>query len=183
MKSSEFPFGSDYSNAHLSQITYLDDEDMAKLSNFTKNQKDFLLYLGSPGTGKSYFCAAMKNYLQDQKKLCLYVTANYFYQQLREIISGNHDWNYEVQKVSEYPFVIIDDIKFKEESEKNDWRNEILFTLIDLRGMSRLPTILTSNSYMENIKEIAEPRLFSRLASPRNTIIQRTAEDLRQVYA
>ena len=178
IKPSKFPASSDYYHACLSKVI-LPMDYAKRLSDWTNDPKDFLLYLGSPGVGKTYFCAALQNLRSDEKKSCYYINERDFFSGLRDCISNNWDYNLEIEKFSQQPFIIFDDLG-SSRTELTDWQKEALFILIDNRSMNRLPTIITSNLYLSNIKEKFEPRFHSRLAAARNTILQLKEDDLRQ---
>lgn len=178
MNQSQFPNTSEYRNACLANLN-LDDAKMQQFSNWVSKPHDMLLYLGSPGCGKTYFCAALVNYLNDAKKQNMFLFERDFLHGLRECISKGWDYNYELEKLMNMPFVILDDMG---SSQMTDWQKEALFIFVDNRMMSRLPTVITSNNYLKDIKSKFEPRFYSRLCSARNTIIELKDEDLRQVY-
>ena len=50
--------GSRYEDAHLSKINF-PNQDQNNVKKFMEKPKNFLVFLGSPGMGKTYFCAAM----------------------------------------------------------------------------------------------------------------------------
>ena len=182
MRQSKFPDSDDtLRNAHLAKLN-LDGTSTEKLSFWVSNPKDFLLYLGNPGCGKTYFCAAMVNYLKEQKKHYIFNFERDFFSVLREEIEKGHDPIHELEKMGDVPFVIIDDMGSARSDKLSDWQKEMLFNFVDIRAMSRLPTIITSNHYLKSIKENFEPRFYSRLSAKRNMIIELKDEDLRQVY-
>ena len=68
MKQSKFPENDlTLNEACLAKIN-LNHESAKKLSDWVSQPKDFLLYLGNPGCGKTYFCSAMVNYLKEKKR-------------------------------------------------------------------------------------------------------------------
>lgn len=56
--------------------------------------------------------------------------------------------------------LVIDDFGTHKETE---WVNQVLYDLIDARYENNLLTIVTSNEPLENLKEIAQGRIYSRL--------------------
>lgn len=182
MKQSKFP-ESDYvlKNACLSKIN-LNPESSKVLSSWVSKPRDFLLYLGSPGCGKTYFCASMVNYLKEKNYQYIFNFERDFFSSLRGEIEKGFDPIYEIEKMCEIPFMIVDDMGSARADKLTDWQREMLFNLVDIRSMSRLPTIITSNHYLKDIKENFEQRFFSRICAKRNTIIELKDQDLRQVY-
>jgi len=182
MKNSKFPENdSVLRNACLAALN-LSPESAQKISTWVSTPHDFLLYLGSPGCGKTYFCAAMVNYLAEKKTTFSFWFERDFFSGLREVIERGWDPIVELEKLNDVPFAILDDMGCARADKLTDWQREMLFNFVDIRSMSRLPTIITSNHYLKNIKLNFEERFFSRLAAKRNTIIELKEEDLRQVY-
>jgi DNA replication protein DnaC len=73
--------------------------------------------------------------------------------------------------------VIIDDVGSQ---PHNEWREEVFFDLVDDRYNSMKPTIFTSNYTVLDFKQIYQPRVFSRLFSKENIIIEiKDGQDLR----
>lgn len=182
MKNSQFPKNDqDLKNACLAKIN-LSHESSQILSAWVHRPHDFLLYLGSPGCGKTWFCAAMTNYLKEKNIPFFFNFERDFFSGLREIIEKGWDPIKELEKLNDIPFAILDDMGSARADKLNDWQREMLFNFVDIRSMARLPTIITSNHYLKNIKDNFEERFFSRLAAKRNTIIELKDQDLRQVY-
>lgn len=178
MEQSKFPPYSDYYHANLAKLI-LGEDHTKSLSDWVKNPKDFLLYLGSAGCGKTYFCSALCNLLTEQKKQYLYMTERDFFSTLRADIAQGWDYNYRLDNGFRcIPFLILDDLG---SSQMTEWQKEALFILIDNRSIDRKPTVITSNLYVPALKETFNPRFVSRLTAARNTILQLKEEDLRQL--
>jgi DNA replication protein DnaC len=175
---SKFPPRSELNSAHLSKLR-IKNEEMIRLSKWNSNPKDFLLFLGSPGCGKTYFCAALINYRIEKNLPYVFLFERDFLAGLRNVIASGKDYNYDLEVLGEVPFLILDDMG---SSQMTDWQKEALFVLVDNRIMSRLPTVITSNYYLKDIRSKFEPRFHSRLAGARNTIIELNDDDLRQVF-
>lgn len=54
----------------------------------------------------------------------------------------------------------------------NEWREEVLFTALDMRYNSMKPTILTTNLSKEDFKEIYHSRVVSRIFAKDNIILE-----------
>lgn len=55
---------------------------------------------------------------------------------------------------------------------QTEWRQESLFSMINLRYESRHPTVITSNLNREQVKNRIGERGYSRMFSEENTIIE-----------
>lgn len=177
MKPSDFPRGSDFLNAHLSKFD-IGNHNNEKIINFMKAPKDFLLILGTPGSGKTYFCAALMNALTEQHKHFVFLREKDFFGGLRSSMNQegtSPEW--ELEKLGDVPFLILDDVGT---SQNTEYQQESLFDLVDRRWTSRLPTVFTSNLFLNDFKEKYHERLYSRLRDVRNTIIELKAYDRRQ---
>lgn len=160
--------GEEYQKAHLSKLN-LPENCLQIISDWCKTNKNMLIFLGNPGVGKTYFCAAYINYLIEKKKVFRYMHEKDFFGKLREAI--NKDWNYEVEiaKFCASEYLIIDDIG---SSQMTEFQKEALLSLVDHRSQSRLPTVITSNHFIRDLEHKFEPRFCSRLRDQRNTIIE-----------
>lgn len=75
------------------------------------------------------------------------------------------------------PFLMIDDLG---SCGVNEWREEIIFNILDQRYNSMLPTIITSNFSVAEFKKTFHGRIASRLFASENMVIEiNNGEDLR----
>lgn len=160
--------GDDYQHAHLSKI-HLPENYLQIISDWCKAGKNMLIFLGNPGVGKTYFCAAYLNYLIEKKKIFRYMHEKDFFGRMREVISKNWDYESEIARLCEIDHLIIDDIG---SSQMTEFQKEALLSLVDHRSQSRKPTVITSNHFVRDLGEKFEPRFCSRLRDHRNTIIE-----------
>lgn len=141
--------------------------------------KHMLVYLGNPGIGKTYLCAAMFQFALEDFQSFRYHTERDLMKRIRETIqSGQGDYLKELKYLTDDPLVFLDDVG----SEKiTEHRNDVLFEFIDQRYNCMSPTVITSNFSVKEFKELYHPRLCSRLFSKENTIIEiLRGVDLRQ---
>lgn len=74
--------------------------------------------------------------------------------------------------------LILDDVG---STGVREWREEVLFDLIDSRYNSMLPTVITSNFTKADFKKLYHPRVCDRLFASENTIIEITdVQSLRE---
>ena len=170
------PFGFNYHDAQLSKMDQ-SEEIMEKVFSWVKQEKGIFYFCGNVGTGKTYFAAALWNYLEEKNENHRAYKESEFFALARAAINQNWDYSVEVKRICETKWLIIDDMGT---SQMTDFQKEVLFTLIDTRLNDGLPTLITSNLGLESIKENFGDRLYSRLACAKNTIIQLTGDDRRQ---
>jgi len=67
-------------------------------------------------------------------------------------------------------FLILDDVGSS--TKHTDWREEVLFEILDYRYNNMKPTLITSNFTSEDFKKYYHFRVHSRLFANDNTIIE-----------
>lgn len=82
----------------------------------------------------------------------------------------NGDYLESLKYMIDDEFLMIDDIGSSVKT--NEWREEILFALIDARYNSMKPTLITSNFTQQDFLSKYHSRIHSRLFSNENTIIE-----------
>jgi len=172
----QFPFGKNLENAHLAKVEQ-SEEVIEKIKGWIDGKKNILYFCGNVGTGKTFFCAAFVNFLKEKKKHFWAFSEYKFFGKLRNAISNNFDPLYEVEKICESPYVILDDMG---SSSMTDWQKEMLFEFVNMRVESGLPTLITSNMTRQDLKENFHERFESRIFAAKNTIIELNGEDRRQ---
>lgn len=118
-----------------------------------------LLLWGGCGVGKSFYAGCIANYLIDEgvKVLCTTIP---------KIINGlfnTDNKNEYIRRIVDYPFLIIDDLGTERGTE---YALEQLFTLIDERYKSNMPTIITTNLNprdMAAVQGIEYKRIYDRI--------------------
>ena len=159
-----------YENASLSKL-YWEDSEMKMLENWLNDPLCFFVYLGTPGCGKTYFCAATALYVY-QKRLKLTPHPSVYFYPVREIYSefkrcyAENRSDEEIKtRFSTYKFLVIDDLGA---SRNTEWQREVMLDIIDRRYDSMLPTIITSNLNFDEIEEVFHLRVRSRLEAMEN---------------
>ncbi|MEN6512244.1 MAG: ATP-binding protein [Chloroherpetonaceae bacterium] len=176
MKFEDFDFGEKYQDAHLSRVD-LPQETLEKIIEWNRKPQNFLIFCGNPGVGKTYLCAALCKECLDRKQPVYYLTEHQYFNKLRSVIQRDWDYEFEIKKLCEYPFVIIDDIG---SSQMTEWQKEVLFSFVDLRSRNNFPTFLTSNFFIDDFREKFHSRFVSRLLDRRNTVIELNWIDKRR---
>lgn len=170
-------------DAQLQNIQNMDEKMITDVFSWMRSGKDFLVFLGLRGSGKTYFCSAMRNYFLEQKKATFYVKGIDFKKNLHDAIEDpGKSWEHEIRIYSQQPILIMDDFLHEKATE---WEINCTFELIDQRCDNRLPTLLTSNSLVRDLKDVTKftARLSSRILAARNYLIEMSDSiDLRGVY-
>lgn len=133
-------------------------------------KKNFLVYCGSPGIGKTYLCAALIEFALLNFDSFRYWKEQDLLTRVRASIEEyKGDYLDTLKQLLDDDLIFIDDIG---SSGVNQWREEIFFAAIDQRYNSMKPTVITSNFTVEQMKKIYHPRVSSRLFSHDSIVIE-----------
>jgi len=149
-----------------------------------KNPKNMLVYMGEYGLGKTYFCAALSEWIVSSFNTYRYYKDSQLLKGLREGISeGFGDYLGALKYKIDDELVILDDvgngINPDQISYKDlEWRREILLEFLDYRYNTTLPTIITSNFSRAQFLQVYDKRISSRLFATENTFIEVFGEGL-----
>jgi DNA replication protein DnaC len=180
------PPGIRYEEACLAKLD-LPMPHMEQLNQWTNNPTGFLVILGNPGIGKTYFCAALANYfLKQNGPRTLYMTERDFLSHIRSKISDpGSDYSYEIEKMASYEYErgkkcvwMLDDIG---SSQMTEWQKEVLQTFIDSLYSNKTPAIVTSNVWSRDMTDKFSHRFKSRLMAKENSIIEMSGQDKREL--
>lgn len=132
--------------------------------------KNFLVYCGNPGIGKTYLCSAMTEWAMTKFKSFRYWSEA---ELLKRVRSSMDEYKGDYVQTLKYfiddELVMIDDVG---STGLTEWRKEILFEALDFRYNSMLPTIITSNYGKKEFEQSFHPRISSRLFDKDNIIIE-----------
>jgi len=130
--------------------------------SFAEAPKDWIVFLGLNGCGKTHLAAAIGNHQLKKGMPVIFVFVPDFLDHLRSTFSPDgrvaHDELFD--KVKNAPLLILDDFG---EQASTPWAQEKLYQLINHRYNDRLPTVITTCLALEDM----ETRIGSRLADPR----------------
>jgi DNA replication protein DnaC len=131
-----------------------------------------LVYCGSSGIGKTYFCAALTEWAIDNfGSNWRYWKENDLLKKLRDSMDSiRGDYLDVLRYMIDDDFLILDDVGSS--TKHTDWREEVLFEILDYRYNNMKPTLITSNFTSEDFKKYYHFRVHSRLFANDNTIIE-----------
>ena len=169
--------GERYMGASLSSINL--GENMSKVNEWLKKKEGFLVFLGAPGIGKTYFCSAIIPWIHGRVAHYRYWNEGQFLSSIRQCIQDSKgDYTQFLWNLIDDELVIFDDFG---SNGFNEWRAEVLFNAIDKRYESHKPTVITSNLTREEIYDGIGPRGASRIFASSNLIIEdHHGSDLRK---
>lgn len=146
----------DRANEHITGVArkYVENFDTMR-----ENGKGLLLY-GTVGTGKTFAAACIANALIDKGFPCLVTN----FARLINTISGMYDGKQQyIDGLNRFTLLVIDDLASEADTE---YRNEIIYNVIDSRYRAGLPVIITTNltaQELKNAQDIRKQRIYSRL--------------------
>lgn len=157
----------------------MSEADGIKFERWMKKRKNFLIYCGNPGIGKTYFCAAMIEWILDKFNSFRYWNESELFKRVRSSMDKfQGDYLETLKHLVDDEIVMLDDIG---STGLNEWRKEIIFDAIDERYNSELPTIVTSNYSRKEFEDLFHPRLSSRLFADESVLIEiLEGQDLRK---
>jgi DNA replication protein DnaC len=135
---------------------------------------------GEPGTGKTYFCAAMFAYLFDKyNQSCRIYDESGILRRLRGGMNQSSSGDYSQHLISliDDDLIIIDDLGA---SGHNEWREEVLLMIVDYRLKSLKPTIFTTNLTPQMMKGVYNPRVIDRIFNKKNLVLESGTYNYRQ---
>lgn len=163
-------FGARFEGASLHQVgVSLTQGAQELLQSWLKSRRNFLVFLGDPGTGKTYLASAILAYAFKHFNTVRYWKEEFLFNHLRNSIDQFGDYISTLQLAMDDEFCVIDDIG---STPVNDWRKEVVFNAMDIRYGTSLPTVVTSNLTRDQIAKKYEPRTADRIFAKENTIIE-----------
>jgi DNA replication protein DnaC len=141
---------------------------------FAGNPTGIMFLTGIPGSGKTWLAVAIVRHCLSQGLLspndCLYVSERSFLDSVRSafdeggehlrVMPGNHP-----QRV---PFLIFDDLG---STRLTDWGRGEIANLIEDRHARDLPTVITANISPDDLSEVIDGRISSRIAESRQMLV------------
>lgn len=162
--------GKRYEGASLSGCSFGGGgHDAQKVLDWMKNGKNFLVVMGPPGVGKTYFCSALIEWVCKKYANFRYWHEREFFTRLRGVIRDNSgEWSKEVEYILDDEFVMYDDLGC---CGFNEWRKETILAMVDIRYESTKPTVITTNLNKKSIYDNLGERTYSRIFDKSNLLI------------
>lgn len=151
-------------------------EFLKKVSDWINEPKNFLVYLGSPGVGKTWLVAALINWYWDSGEEFYPIRAADLISKTQNDINEGFSENNWIYKLSDQKILIIDDLG---STRVTEWQQAAFSNLLDMRYNSRLGTVVTSNYNFPEMKKHLGFRVEDRLHATENTILENWSESKR----
>ena len=135
-------------------------------TEYAKKPRGWLVFNGTYGCGKTHLAAAIGNALADIGQPPLFISVSELLDHLRATFSPNSPTSLDrrFEEIRTAPLLILDALG---EQSPTPWAAEKLFQLLDYRYISKLPTVITTAKYLEEL----DARVVSRLVDERLCIV------------
>jgi DNA replication protein DnaC len=129
---------------------------------YSRSPQGWLVFTGTFACGKTHLAAAIANSRADIGQPPLFISVSDLLDHLRATFSTNSPISLDrrFEEIRSSPLLVLDALG---EQSPTPWANEKLFQLIDYRHINKLPTVITTAKYLQEIDE----RIFSRIQDSR----------------
>lgn len=114
-----------------------------------------IVLYGSVGTGKSFLMNCIAHALYDRQVPVCVTSLHKFLNQ----IWGDSQRQALIDRIAAYPLLCIDDFGVEQHS---DYKDELIFGLLDARAKRALPLIVTTNLTLDELKDPNAPQNLRR---------------------
>jgi DNA replication protein DnaC len=119
---------------------------------FATEPKGWLILVGPSGSGKTHLACAIANFRLNQRQSAFYIGAADLLDHLRSAFSPSSEVAYDelFERVRNTPLLILDDLSM---TATTPWARGKLEQLLDYRFNMRLPTVITTDTPIEEFDE------------------------------
>jgi DNA replication protein DnaC len=138
------------------------DKALKTALDYSRSPHGWLLFTGTYACGKTHLAAAIANARADLGQPPMLISVADLLDHLRATFSTNSPVSLDrrFEEIRSAPLLILDALG---EQSPTPWANEKLFQLIDYRHLNKLPTVMTTAKYLEEL----DPRILSRILDSR----------------
>ena len=132
---------------------------LSRAEDFVRQPQGWIVYEGAYGCGKTHLAVAIANARLEQfGDRILFITAPDLLDFLRTTFSPNAEVSYSeaFEQICNVPLLVLDDLGVENPS---NWAKEKLFQLLNHRHVQALPTVITTNTALDEL----DPRISSRM--------------------
>lgn len=130
-----------------------------------------LAMLGNPGTGKTHLSAAISRHLIHRLGMtAVYRTVS----SLLQYVKGSYDRNSDYTEAQAFASLVEPDLLIIDEvgaTKANDFEQATLFTVINGRYEAMRPTVVISNLFPTDLREVLGERSFDRLSEASGIVL------------
>lgn len=125
---------------------------------YAETPKDWLVFIGTYGCGKTHLAAAIAHSLQARGVNVMFLTAPDLLDHLRVTFSPESNVTFDARfhAVRNAPFVVLDDLGME---SATPWAKEKMHQLLDHRYITELPTVITTAREIESFDGHIQSRI------------------------
>lgn len=137
---------------------------------YAESPRGWLVFIGTPGCGKTHLAAAIGNYRAEVGEPPLFVGVPDLLDHLRATFNPSSQVRYDsrFEEIRGADLLILDDLGTH---SATPWAREKLYQLLNYRYTARMPTVITMVNTLEELEE-TDPRLANRMLDHRLCTIQ-----------
>lgn len=139
-----------------------------------------LFIYGNVGSGKTYLCSAIANYLLEKEKEVLFIVVPDLLDEIRASYSGDSEFS-EIQVLGyavNAPVLILDDLGAHNYTE---WAKNKIYSIINNRLNNEKPTVINSNLNLGQIERYLGERTTSRIVELCDIYSLLVPKDIRHI--
>ncbi len=138
------------------------DKALKTAIDYARSPQGWLVFTGPYACGKTHLAAAIANSRADLGQPPMLISVSNLLDHLRATFGTNSQISLDrrFEEIRSAPLLILDALG---EQSPTPWANEKLFQLIDYRHLNKLPTVMTTAKYLEEL----DPRILSRIQDNR----------------
>ena len=131
-------------------------------TDYARNPQGWMVFTGPYACGKTHLAAAIANSRADMGQPPMFISVSNLLDHLRATFSASSPISLDrrFEEIRTAPLLILDALG---EQSPTPWANEKLFQLIDFRHLNKLPTVMTTAKYLDEL----DPRVLSRIQDSR----------------
>jgi DNA replication protein DnaC len=126
--------------------------------HYAAEPRDWLVFTGTYGCGKTHLAAAIANHRNDQGYPALFIVVPDLLDHLRAAFNPSSPVSYDkrFEEIRASPLLVLDDLGTE---SATPWAREKLYQVINHRYVARLPTVITTSWTIEEL----DPKLATRI--------------------
>ncbi len=130
--------------------------------NFPPPNGEGMLFLGKCGTGKSHLAAAIAHEVKKKGFTTVFASVPETLSRIRATYDrGIEETEAQLMYgLKEASLVVLDDLATE---KRTDWKQEIIYEMVDARYRNELPVIVTTNANPQQLKKQVGERTYDRL--------------------
>jgi len=128
-----------------------------------------MVFLGSPGIGKTQFCASLIDWIYGRVPHFRYHNEAKLFIKIRNAFKSDQASAEYAEALTDDHFFMYDDLG---SSSSTEWSSEIIFHIIDCRYNSGRPTVITSNLTRNEIAGKYGQRTYDRMFDSKNLVLE-----------